>query len=65
MITHDRETMTRYFVERLVAGKWNNPGLFIVPQGCAIGPTIEFLLLVWAASPEEEWRDRIVFLSES
>lgn len=30
MISHDRETMTQHFFERLVAGK-SAPGLFIVP----------------------------------
>ena len=62
MITHDRTTMTRYFAERLAAGKWNNPGLFIVPQECPIGPVVESLLFIWAASQAEEWRDRIEYL---
>lgn len=63
MITHDRETMTGYYWERVEAGTSNNPGLFVVPQDCMVSPVIEFLLLVWAASPPEEWRDRIVYLS--
>jgi hypothetical protein len=62
LITHDRRTMTRYFRERLDAGK-STPGVFILPQQTtAIGEIIEFLLLVWTASHAEEWRDRIVYL---
>ena len=61
VISHDRRTMTRFFLERLAAGK-SNPGLFIAPQRHAIGEIVESLLLVWTASQAEEWRDRIVYL---
>ena len=62
LITYDRRTMTRHFRERLDAGK-PTAGLFIRPQQrSAIGEIIEWLLLVWAASQAEEWRDRIVYL---
>lgn len=54
MISHDRETMTQHFCERLDAGQ-PAPGAVIVPQQPgAIGPIIESLLLVWAASQAEE-----------
>jgi len=62
LISHDRNTMTRHFCERLVSGK-SSPGVFIVPKRpSAIGDTIEWLLLVWAASRSEEWRDQIVYV---
>jgi hypothetical protein len=61
VISHDRRTMTRYFRERLAAGK-SNPSLFIVPQRRAIAEVIESLLLVWTASEASEWRDAIVYL---
>jgi Domain of unknown function (DUF5615) len=61
LVSHDRRTMTRYFRERLAAGK-SNPGLFIVPQRSPIGEIIESLLLVWTASQASEWRDSIVYL---
>jgi hypothetical protein len=62
LISHDRNTMTRHFCERLASGE-SSPGLFIVPKRpSAIGETIEWLLLVWAASQSEEWRDQIVYL---
>ena len=62
LITHDRQTMTRYFRERLDSGK-STPGLFVVAQQpSAIGEIIEWLLLVWTASQCEEWQDRIVYI---
>ena len=61
-VSHDRETMTGYFRERVDSGK-STPGLFVVPQqASAIGEIIEWLILVWAASQAEEWRSQIVFL---
>jgi Domain of unknown function (DUF5615) len=35
LVSHDRRTMTRYFRERLAAGK-SNPGLFIVPSAAPL-----------------------------
>ena len=62
LISHDRSTMTQHFSERLKAGK-PSPGVLILPQQpSAIGEIIESLLLLWAASEPEEWRNRIAFL---
>ena len=61
LISHDRRTMTRYFRDRLAAGK-SSPGLFIVPQRSAVGDVIESLVLVWTASQSAEWRDTVVYL---
>lgn len=62
LISHDRETMTQHFWRRLKGGK-PTPGLFIFPQEPgAVGAIIESLLLVWAASQAEEWRNRIAYL---
>ena len=62
LITHDRNTMTRHFYERLAAGK-SGPGLFVVPKPpSAVSQVIESLLLVWAASQAAEWRNQVVYL---
>ena len=62
LITHDRQTMTWHFRDRLEDGK-PVPGIFIVPQQpSAIGEIIDSLLLVWAASQAEQWRNQIVYL---
>ena len=53
--------MTRYFRERLAAGK-SNPGLFIVPQRSAIAEVIDSPLLVWTASQTSDSRDTIAYL---
>ena len=51
IISHDRETMTQHFCERLEGGK-SAPGLFIVlQQPSAVGKIIEWLLLVWSGIP--------------
>ena len=62
LISHDRNTMTRHFYDRLAAGQ-SGPGLFIVPKHpSTVGHVIESLLLVWSASQAEEWRNRVVYL---
>jgi hypothetical protein len=62
MVSHDRETMPRYFRERLASRKLTS-GLFIVrQQPSAIGEIVESLLLVWTASSANEWRDQIVYI---
>ena len=42
--------------------KQTSPGLVIVSQELDIGPAIEELLLVWAASEAEEWENAVIFL---
>ncbi len=62
LITYDRNTMTRHFRDRIDGGKPAS-GVFILPQQeSAIGEIIESLLLVWAASQAEEWRNQIAYL---
>ena len=62
LITHDRNTMTRHSRDRLDAGKPTARVLILPQQSAAIGEIIESLLLVWAASEAEEWRNQIVYL---
>jgi hypothetical protein len=61
LISHDKQTMARHFFERLANGK-ESPGLFLFPQDCPLGEIIDELLMVWAASTAEEWRNRLEFL---
>jgi len=60
LVSHDRKTMPAHF--RAFLQHQSSPGLIIVPQDLEIGPAIEDLLLVWAASDAEEWRDHIGYL---
>jgi len=60
LVFHDRNTMPKHFARFLAAQ--SSPGLLVVPQCQDIGATIEDLLLIWATSEAEEWRDKVVFL---
>jgi hypothetical protein len=62
ILSHDRSTMSQYFVDRWQAGGSHMPGLFLVPQHRNVGEIIEVLLLIWAASEPDEWRDQITYL---
>lgn len=61
LISHDRRTMIRFFIERLASGR-QSPGLFIVPQRRAIGEVIDSIILAWSASRPEDWRSSITWL---
>lgn len=61
VVSHDRRTMTRHFRARVESGE-PSPGLFIVRQRKAIGEVITSLMIVWAASSPEDWRDTIQYL---
>ena len=59
--SHDVNTMSAAAVKRM-SNKDPIHGLFLVHQRSPLGPVIDCLILVWAASEAEEWFDRIVFL---
>lgn len=60
LVTHDRRTMPEHF------GKFiqhhHCPGVLLVLQSLSVNDAIEELLLVWSASTQEEWANRIVYL---
>ena len=58
LITHDRRTMLDHFRRRLEEGK-SSPGVFLVSQFAALGPIVEVLVMVWAASDSVEWQDQV------
>jgi|SRR5579872_3695116 len=59
LISHDFQTMPRHFGDFLQAGNFS-PGVIVVPQRLPVGDAIEELVLIWAASDAEEWRNRIL-----
>jgi predicted nuclease of predicted toxin-antitoxin system len=61
VVSHDVNTMPAHAMERIGNGK-HIAGLLMVAQRHAVGPVVESLLLIWAASEAEEWLDRIAFL---
>jgi len=60
LISHDRGTMPAHFL-RFTATQ-SSPGLVLVLQEIDIRTAIEDLLLIWAATTLEEWRDKIGFV---
>src|SRR6266511_2252680 len=61
VVSHDVNTMMAAAVDRLREGPGIS-GLFLVPQNRPTRSVAEALLLIWAASEAEEWRDKIVYL---
>ena len=64
LVTHDRQTMPWHFAEFLMIGR-TCPGVFLVSQHASIGEVIDALVLIWAGSDAEEWKNRIVNILES
>jgi hypothetical protein len=60
LVSHDRATMPAHFAR--FTESQSSPGLILVSQDVDIGTAIEDLLLIWAASNMEEWRDKIGFV---
>jgi len=60
LVTHDRRTMPRHFANFIVNEK--SPGVMIIAQKVSVNAAIEELLLIWAASDAQEWRNLIVDL---
>jgi len=60
LVTHDCRTMPRHFADFFL--HHSSPGVFIIAQTMSVRVAIEELLLVWAASESEEWRNLIVEL---
>jgi hypothetical protein len=61
VVSHDVNTMRAAAHARLSRGE-SFPGLFMVQQASPIGSIIDSLVLIWAASDLEEWKDQVVFL---
>jgi hypothetical protein len=61
VLTHDRNTMTRFANQRISAAQ-PMPGLFVVDQQPALGRILNDLEILAAASEMHEWRDQIIFI---
>jgi Domain of unknown function (DUF5615) len=61
VVSHDVNTMPAAAYAHLARGE-SFPGLFMVHQRTPIGPIVENLVLIWATSELEEWKDQVVFL---
>jgi len=61
LITHDRRTMVNHFRNRMEEGA-PSPGVFLLSQFEPIGPVVEVLVMVWAASEPLEWENQLRYL---
>lgn len=60
LVSHDHRTMPAHFAR--FRETQSSPGLILVSQEAEIGRGVEDLLLIWAASTFEEWRDTIAYI---
>jgi hypothetical protein len=60
LISHDRKTMPGHLMRFLE--NHSSPGVILVSQDLDIGAAIEDLLIIWAASDADEWRNQLGFL---
>ena len=60
LLSHDRETMPAHFSRLTPTAA--SAGLIVVSQSLPTRDAIEQILIVWAASDADEWRNCIGFL---
>lgn len=60
LVSHDGKTMPGHFAGFIASTE--SPGLLLVPQKLNVQIAIEELLMVWAASEAEEWKNRLARL---
>lgn len=61
LVTNNRRSMPGHLQDHLTEGR-HVPGIFELNPNMSVGETIEELLLIWAASHPDEYRDRIIYL---
>ena len=60
LVSQDRSTMPAHF-QRFVSES-ESPGAILVRADVPIGVAIDELLLIWAASEPEEWKNRLAWI---
>lgn len=60
LVSQDARTMPRHFYE--FTQREASPGLILIPQKLALSIAIEELVLLWIASEDTEWVNRICYL---
>ncbi len=64
LVTSDLRTMPRRFGDFLEANG-QCAGVFLVKQRAPLADVIEALVMIWAASAAEEWKNRIVEIPQA
>ncbi len=60
LVTHDRRTIPHHFAEFIK--NQNSPGVLIVPQSLSVIKVVDDIILIWLASEDDEWINRIHIL---
>jgi len=60
LVSHDLRTMPQNF--QRFALRAPSPGVFLIPQHLALGTAIDELVLLWAVSEAEEWKNQLRYL---
>lgn len=61
LVTNNRASMPPHLKDHLTQGR-HIPGILIMNDKMSVSETIEELLLIWAASAENEYTDKMVYL---
>ena len=60
-VSLDRASMPDHVAAHMNAGR-HTSGVLLVTRRCSFRAMIDDLILIWAASEAEEWRDTLVYL---
>lgn len=61
LVTNNRKSMPSHLRDHLAQGR-HIPGIIVINDDMNVGDTIEQLILIWAASLQDEYRDLIIYL---
>lgn len=61
LVSHDKSIMPVHFAARAGAGL-TSPGVLLALPSASVGEIVESLLIIWSASRETEWANRIHYL---
>ncbi len=60
LVSHEQSTMPLHFAAFIA--EHESPGVLIVPRHHPLNHIVEDLVLIWAATEAEEWRNRMAYL---
>jgi len=61
LVTNNRASMPPHLTDHLAQGR-HIPGILVLNDKMSVNETLEELLLIWAASTENEYADKMLYL---
>ena len=61
LVTRNRKTMPKHFIEHLATGR-QVPGVLCIRKSVTMAELINILHLIWYASEAEEYHDKLTFI---